>query len=214
MAEPTAQDRPLRDEPGRRPVAASETVHHGMVWDVVRDTVEFAPHVTFDREYVRHTGAVAVLAVDEHDRMLLIRQYRHPVGHTLWEIPAGLLDIDDEAPDRAALRELREETGHDATGAEVLLDLRPSPGGSDEVIRIYLATGAHPAPEAGFERLDEEAELEVRWESVETVARAVLAGDLTSGTLVSGVLALIARRSLDVSLRPAAVAWPERPGRD
>lgn len=210
MAEPAARDSPLRDEPGRRPVAASEVAHHGMVWDVVRDTVEFAPRVVFDREYVRHTGAVAVLAVDEHDRMLLIRQYRHPVGHTLWEIPAGLLDIDDEAPDRAALRELREETDHDATGAEVLLDLRPSPGGSDEVIRIYLATGAPPALDDGFERIDEEAELEVRWESVETVARAVLAGDLTSGTLVSGVLALIARRSLDVSLLPAAAAWPGR----
>ena len=75
----------LRDEPGPRPVAARRPLHHGMVWDLVRDTIDFAPGVRFDREYVWHTGAVAVLAVDPADRVLLIRQYRHPVGHELWE---------------------------------------------------------------------------------------------------------------------------------
>lgn len=206
--------RPLRDEPGRRTVAVSATLHHGIVWDLVRDTVDFAPGVRFDREYVRHTGAVAVLAVDDQDRMLLIRQYRHPVGYTLWELPAGLLDMDGEAPHLAARRELREEAGHDAAAVEALVDVRPSPGGSDEVIRIYLASGVHPAVEEGFERTDEEAELEVRWEQVDDVARAVLAGELTSGVVVPGVLALVARRALAADLRPGDVPWPERPGRD
>lgn len=205
---------PLRDEPGRRPVAQSETVHHGMVWDLVRDTIDFAPGVRFDREYIRHTGAVAVLAVDDADRMLLIRQYRHPVGHTQWEIPAGLLDIAGEDPALAARRELREEAGYDADAIETLVDTRPSPGGSDEVIRVHLATGLREAVEEGFERRDEEAELEVRWEKVEDVARAVLAGDLTSGTLVTGVLALVARRALEAPARSADEAWPARPGQD
>ena len=204
---------PLRDEPGRRPVAQSETVHHGMVWDLVRDTIDFAPGVRFDREYIRHTGAVAVLAVDDADRMLLIRQYRHPVGHTQWEIPAGLLDIAGEDPALAARRELREEAGYDADAIETLVDTRPSPGGSDEVIRVHLATGLREAVEEGFERRDEEAELEVRWEKVEDVARAVLAGDLTSGTLVTGVLALVARRAMGAPSRGADAPFPERPGR-
>lgn len=192
----TPAARPLRDEPGARPVAATQILHHGMVWDLVRDTVDFAPGVRFDREYVRHPGAVAVLALDDADRMLLIRQYRHPARRTLWEIPAGLLDIDGEAPRAAAVRELREEADLDAAQVEPLIDVRPTPGGSDEVIRIYRATGVCPAPVEDFERVDEEAELEVRWERVDVVARAILAGDLTSGTLVTGVLALLARRRL------------------
>lgn len=202
----------LRDEVDEREVLARRTVHHGMVWDIVRDTIGFAPGVTFDREYVHHTGAVAVLAVDEHDRMLLIRQYRHPARHSLWEIPAGLLDIDGEDPAIGARRELREEAGHDAAHVETLLDLRPSPGGSDEVIRVYLATGLREEAAEGFTRVDEEAELEVRWERVEDVARAALAGDLTSGTLVAGVLALVARRALDAPARGADASFPARPG--
>ena len=121
---------PLRDEADQRPVAAHRTVHEGMVWDLVRDTIDFAPGVRFAREYIRHTGAVAVLAVDEADRVLLIRQYRHPVGHRLWEIPAGLLDLAGEPPHVAAARDVVEpardvgdEAGHVAVAVDVA-DLR------------------------------------------------------------------------------------------
>lgn len=192
---PATTDLPLADDAERRPVAESRTVHDGMVWDVVRDTIDFAPGVRFDREYVRHTGAVAVLALDDQDRVLLIRQYRHPAGGRLWEIPAGLLDIDGEDPQQAALRELAEESGWGADRIEPLLVLRPSPGGSDEVIRIYLATGMHELEEVDFVHRDEEAELVVRWAALDDVLAAVLAGDLTSGTLVAGMLALTARRT-------------------
>ncbi|MGP5673089.1 NUDIX domain-containing protein [Brachybacterium alimentarium] len=208
----------LADLPGARPVSARETVHHGMVFDIVRDTVEFAPGVRFDREYMRHPGAVAVLAVDDHDRILLIRQYRHPVGHTLWEIPAGLLDVDGEPPQRGALRELAEETGHRAEALSTLVDLRPSPGGSDEVIRIYLATGAVPlrAEEVDFERTDEEAEIETRWVPLADAVAGVLEGRLTNATTVVGVLALQAQRSARdaEALRPADAPFVARPGRD
>src|SRR5690625_7749000 len=76
-AEGAAQEPPLRDEPGQRPLAGRRTLHEGMVFDLVRDTVDFADGVRFDREYIWHTGAVAVLAIDDADRVLLIRQYRH-----------------------------------------------------------------------------------------------------------------------------------------
>lgn len=210
----------LRDEVDRREVAHREVLHRGMVWDLVCDTVDFAPGVRFDREYVWHTGAVAVLAVDEQDRVLLIRQYRHPVGHSLWEIPAGLLDMDGEPPHIAAARELAEETGYEPGEMRTLVDLRPSPGGNDEVIRVYLATGVRESTE-DFERTDEEAELVSRWVPLAEAVQAVLEGRITNGTTVSALLALHAVRSGGGTgpearrhLRPADAPFIQRPGRD
>lgn len=212
------EDLPLRDEPGQRPVAERRTLHEGMVWDLVRDTIDFADGVRFDREYVWHTGAVAVLAVDDADRVLLIRQYRHPVGHTLWEIPAGLLDLDGEAPHVAAARELAEETGYVPERMSTLVDLRPSPGGNDEVIRVYLATGVSESGE-DFERTDEEAELVSRWVPLADAVTSVLEGRITNGTTVSALLALQVLRTggsggESAQLRAADAPFMERPGRD
>lgn len=203
----------LADRSGERPVSGSETLHHGIVVDLVRDQVDFAPGVSFDREYVRHPGAVAVLALDEDDRVLLIRQYRHPAAATLWELPAGLLDHGGEAPHLAARRELREETDHDATTWHTLVDVRSSPGGSDEVVRVYLAGGLTAEAEAGFERAEEEAEIQQRRVPLDEVVDAVLAGDLTNATLVAGILALAAVRSRPEGrqrLRAADVPFPTR----
>ena len=207
---------PLRDDADLRPVAAHRTVHEGMVWDLVRDTIDFAPGVRFDREYIRHTGAVAVLAVDEADRVLLIRQYRHPVGHRLWEIPAGLLDLAGEPPHVAAARELAEEAGCEPVRMSTLVDLRPSPGGSDEMIRVYLAEGVRESEEE-FERVHEEAELISRWVPLGEAVAAVLEGRITNGTTVAALLALKSLRgggAPAVSLRPADAPFMERPGRD
>ena len=215
-AVPQDSDSSVRDLPGRRAVAEQRTLHRGMVFDLVRDTVDFAEGVRFDREYLRHTGAVAVLAVDAQDRVLLIHQYRHPVGHTLWEIPAGLLDIGGEAPHLAAARELAEETGFVPGRMSTLLDLRPSPGGSDEVIRVYLATGLQVSREQ-FERTDEEAELITRWVPLEEAIDAVLTGHLTNATTVAALLALQVQRTragTAAVLREADAPFPPRPGRD
>lgn len=206
----------LRDLPRARPVAARRTLHEGMIFSLLRDTVDFAEGVHFEREYLRHSGAVAVLALDGNDRVLLIRQYRHPVGHELWEIPAGLLDLAGEPPQTAAARELVEETGHEPVHLRTLVDLRPSPGGSDEVIRVYLASGTHEAA-TEFERTDEEAELEIRWVPLADVVAAVLEGRITNATTVAAILALQALRSAGAdedSLRPADAPFMERPGRD
>lgn len=212
----TQENPPLHDEPGQRPVAARRRLHEGMVFDLVRDTVDFAEGVRFDREYVWHTGAVAVLAVDDHDRVLMIRQYRHPVGHELWEIPAGLLDLEGEAPHIAAARELVEETGFAPVTLRTLVDLRPSPGGNDEVIRVYLAGGVHESAEE-FERTDEEAELLHRWVPLAEAVTAVLEGRITNGTTVSALLALQVLRGQGPGpeqLRAADAPFMARPGRD
>lgn len=215
--EPVREEPALRDEPGQRPVLERRTLHHGMVFDLVRDTVDFAEGVRFDREYVWHTGAVAVLAVDARDRVLMIRQYRHPVGHSLWEIPAGLLDQHGEPPHVAAGRELVEETGFEPASLRTLVDLRPSPGGNDEVIRVYLAEGVRQSEEA-FERTDEEAELLQRWVPLGEAVAAVLQGRITNATTVSALLALQVLRGgaedAAAALRPADAPFMARPGRD
>ena len=174
-------------------VVDSELLLDAPIIGVRRDTITTATGEA-KREIVEHFSAVAVAAVrDNH--VMMIRQYRHGVGRHLWEIPAGLLDIDGEDPADAAARELREETGYTAEHLEPLLQLRPSPGGSDELIRIYRARDVTRAPDEEFEPSDEEAELLVRWVPVSDVADGVLSGRLTSGTLVTAILAHLASRS-------------------
>ncbi|MFC0675418.1 NUDIX domain-containing protein [Brachybacterium hainanense] len=187
----------LRDEPGRRPVAASSTVFDGAIFDVVRESVDFTPEVRFVREYMRHCGAVAVLALEERegiDHVLLIRQYRHPAGAQLWEIPAGLLDVAGEEPSLAAARELAEETGRTAGSLTPLLTLRPSPGGSDEVIHVFLAMQLAVLEDDAYVRTDEEAEILTRWVPLDEAAAAALAGEITNATAVAAILAARARR--------------------
>jgi ADP-ribose pyrophosphatase len=200
---------PLHDEPADLPVRESEQVFGGRVWDLRRDTVEYGGKPIV-REYVDHPGAVAVLALDDDDRVFLIRQYRHPVRTREWEIPAGLLDVTGEDPLVAAQRELAEEGDLVASDWAVLADFFTSPGGSDEAIRVYLARGLGDASEA-FDREDEEADMETRWVPLDECVDAVLARRVGNPSLTIGVLAAHASRALDWStLGEADAAWPTR----
>lgn len=212
LDDPTA----LRDRPAGRPVLTSETLLTGMVWDVVRDTVDLGPAGTVRREYVRHPGAVGVLALDEGGRVLLVRQYRHPVRRELWELPAGLLDVDGEPPLEAARRELAEEADLRAARWHVLVDWFSSPGGMDETVRVYLARDLTEVPATERHvRVHEEAGLVAAWVPLDDARDAVLAGDLHNPTAVTGVLAACAARDTGWStLRPAEAPWPgHRSGR-
>jgi ADP-ribose pyrophosphatase len=187
----------LRDLHGRRPVVASEAVFRGRVWDVVADEVDLGGSEPVRREYVAHTGAVVVLALRE-DRgtpeVLVIRQYRHPIGAEDWELPAGLLDVEGEDLAVTAARELAEEADLRAAAWEELVALTPSPGGSDEVITIFLATGLSDVPEADrHERTDEEAGMPTGWVSLEDAVTAVLGGQVRNGPTMIGVLSLAER---------------------
>lgn len=187
---------PLADVPGERPVLDSRVVHRGLVWDVVRETVELGPYRTVVREYVRHPGAVAVIALDEADRVLLLRQYRHPAGAELWEPPAGLLDVPGEDPVAAARRELAEEADLTATHWWVLTDYLTTPGGSDEALRVYLARGLAEVPHADrHRRQDEEADMEPVWVPLDDAVTAVLAGRVRNPSTAVGVLAAAAARA-------------------
>jgi ADP-ribose pyrophosphatase len=203
----------LRDVLGSRPVRSSEVAFEGMVWDVVRDDVDLGRAGVVTREYVRHTGAVGVLALDDDGRVALVHQYRHPVAMTMWELPAGLLDVDGEAPLLAAQRELGEEADLRAADWHVLADWVMSPGGTSEAFRCYLARDLSPVPEGErHERDGEELDMPVRWFHLDEVRDAVLAGRLNSPSLVVGVLAACASRDGGwASLRPADEDWPEFP---
>lgn len=183
----------LTDEPHHGRVVDSEVVYRGRVWDVRRDVVDLGDS-TVVRQYVDHTGAVAVLALDERDRALLIRQYRHPLRSKDWELPAGLLDVVGESPLAAAKRELAEEADMVADEWGVLAEVASTPGGSNEVIRIYLARGVHPA-DSVFDREEEEAGIQVRWVALDEVVDGVLARRLRNASLVIGVLAAVAARA-------------------
>lgn len=205
-------EEPLRDELLTPRVTSSEVLFSGHVWDVRRDTFDLAGEELV-REVVDHPGAVAVLALDEQDRVLLIRQYRHPVASREWEIPAGLLDIAGEDPLIAAQRELAEEADVVAEHWALLVDYFSSPGGLDEALRVYLARGLSPVPEGQrHERDGEEAHIVTRAVPLEEVVDGIVAGDLHNATLL--VAALAAQRMREGgwrSLRPADSPWPDHP---
>jgi ADP-ribose pyrophosphatase len=201
----------LQDEADDRAIVATELLHGGMVWDLRRDTVDLGDGQTVRREFVQHPGAVGVLALDDHDRVLLIRQYRHPVGMSLWEPVAGLLDVADESPQVGAARELVEEAGLVASQWDVLVDLENSPGGSSETIRCYLARGLSPAPGGRPPGDAEERDLPVSWVPLEEATLGVLAGRLTAPLAVAATLAALASRAAGwTTLRPADTPWPQR----
>ena len=182
---------PISDLRDPAPVTASERVFDGRVWDVRRDEFTFAGH-TIAREYVDHPGAVAVLAIDDQDRVLLINQYRHPVGLKDWELPAGLLDVAGEAPLAAARRELAEETDLVAEHWSELITFHTSPGGSNETLRVFEARGL--LSNEPFARSEEEAEIVKRWIPLDEAVDAVLEGRLSNAILIIAVLAAHARR--------------------
>ncbi|WP_246631978.1 NUDIX domain-containing protein [Pseudonocardia nigra] len=164
------------------------------------------------REILEHPGAVAIAALDADDRLMMIHQYRHPVRRRLWELPAGLLDVHGEDPLETAKRELTEEAGLTATDWSVLLDLVPSPGFSDESVRVYLARGV---TEVGRPELhdDEEADLSTRWVSLPVALRMVLSGTIVNAITASAVLAAHALAAAPAAARPADVPWQDRPTR-
>ena len=207
----------LSDTVARRAVLGSRVSLEGMIFDVRVDTVDFGAAGTFDREYVEHPGAsliVALLPIEGVDHVCLIRQYRHPVGCYLWELPAGLLDVSAEPPWQAARRELAEEVQLAAQRWDVLVDSFASPGGFGEAVRIYLARDLTYTPlPAGFVPHGEEVDMEVAWVSLDEAYLAVLQGRLHSPSAVIGIMAAYGSRALGwATLRPYDAPWPEHPG--
>ena len=165
------------------------------------------------REIMEHAGAVAIAALDADDRLMMIYQYRHALRRRLWEMPAGLLDHAGEDPLETAKRELAEEGGLAATEWSVLFDLAPSPGFSDESVRVYLATGLTEVGRPDLGDDDEEADLELHWVRLADAIGLVFAGEIVNATTAAAVLAVHAVRSGAARPRPADAPWRDRPTR-
>lgn len=191
-------------------VESTRDVYRGRVMALRADEVVMPGGRVATREVIEHPGAVAIAALDDDDRLAMILQYRHAVGRRLWELPAGLLDVTGEDPAVTAARELTEEAGIAARDWSVLVDTTPSPGFSDEAVRIYLARDLTEVGRPDGED-DEEAEIELRWVPLADAVAMVLDGTIVNGATVAGVLAVqvLGRRAG----RPADADWPDRPRR-
>jgi 8-oxo-dGDP phosphatase len=192
-----------------------ETLSHtqrysGPIFTVYTDKVTMRGGGTADRDVTENKGAVGVVALDEVGRVVLVHQYRHPVHRRLWELPAGLCDVDGEELAITAGRELAEEADLNAGRLDLLVDLHTSPGFSNETIRIFLARDLSPVPEdQRHDRTDEEADLEVAWFDLDEAVAMVLRGEITNAAAVGGLLS--AARARDdgwATLRPPDAPLP------
>jgi 8-oxo-dGDP phosphatase len=191
-----APTEPLHDTEQSWPLQRSSRVYDGSFLAVDEDDVQGPDGDVFTRVVVRHRGAVGVVALDEHDRVLMLRQYRHPVGRRLFELPAGILDVAGESGQQTAARELAEEAGVVAQDWSPLLDMWSSPGMTDEHWQVFRARSLAAVPQADAAelaaRVHEEADLEVVWVPLAEAVRAVLERRLCDAMAVAGVLAVAA----------------------
>jgi ADP-ribose pyrophosphatase len=186
----------VTDEPAHWPVVSTAELARGRLVTVRTDKVRMPDGELAERDVVIHPGAVAVLALDDVQQVLLIRQYRHPVGRLLWEIPAGLRDVAGEQPLATARRELLEEAGY-----------YTSPGFSTERLRVFLARDLEfvPENERDFVPEGEETQLVPAWLPLDEAVRKVFAGELHNGVAALAILAGYAARAEGYErLRPAA----------
>lgn len=193
-------------------VTDSEDLYVGRILALRQDKVVMPGGRPAVREVIEHPGAVAVLALDDDGSVVLIDQYRHPVRRRLRELPAGLLDAAGEGPLTTAQRELVEEVGCTAREWSVLVDVDPSPGYSDESVRVFLARGLTEVGRPDGPD-DEEADLEVVRVPLGEAVRAALAGEIVNAASVAGLLAGQAVLAGTVEPRPVDAPWIDRPSR-
>ncbi len=167
----------------------SEDIYDGKLLHVKRDTVKLPDGNETTREWVKHPGAAAILPVLPNGDVILVRQYRYPVGKVTLEIPAGKLDVKGESPLECAKRELREETGYQAARYEKLLTVATTVGFSDEVIHIYAAWDLTPGEQA----TDDDEFIHVVRMPLPEAYRGVQDGDIYDAKTVAAILFLMAR---------------------
>jgi ADP-ribose pyrophosphatase len=150
-------------------------VHRGRSIVVKIERAELPGGRVVDLDVVRHPGAAAIVPFEDDDHVLLIRQYRHAVGGTIWEVPAGKLD--GEAPERCAARELEEEVGRRAGRLVRLASILTTPGFTDEVIHLFAAFDLEPVPQ----RLEADEVIEVVPTPFDRALAMVWSGEVRDG---------------------------------
>ncbi|HKY56698.1 MAG TPA: NUDIX hydrolase [Aeromicrobium sp.] len=186
------------DSPASWPVASTTPRYDSAFLKVRTDAIVDPTGAVHDRVVVQPRGAVAVLALDEDARVLLVEQYRHPVGARLLELPAGTLDVEGESPLTAAQRELIEEGDVSAGAWEEMLELTSTPGYSTERWLLYRATDLSPVPHhERAVRHAEEADLEQWWMPLEDAVQAIFDGRISNALATAGIMSEVVRRSRD-----------------
>jgi ADP-ribose pyrophosphatase len=166
------------------------------VFRIVTDEVKMPDGEVAARDFMRHVGAVGVVAIDQDENIVLVRQYRHALGRELWELPAGLIDVPGEQLAEAAARELAEEVDLRAARYDLLIDVNPSPGCSDEIIRLFLARDLDDVPEQDrHERTHEEAAMTATRVPLDTAVAMALSGEITNAACLVGILATAQARA-------------------
>jgi ADP-ribose pyrophosphatase len=182
---------------------ASEEVYAGRVVTLYRDTVAMPGGGDSIRDVVHHPGAVGVVALDDEGRVVLLRQYRHPVRQHLWELPAGLRDVDGEPPLETARRELAEEVQLAADRWSLLVTPYSTPGFCDEQVLIYLAEGlSDVARPDGFTVEHEELDMTVHRVPLDDAVQQVFDGTIRNALAIMGVLAAARAKAVPPRLRP------------
>jgi len=181
---------PSSPDKARVRVLSHRRVYDGKILSLELDEIREEGGVKALREVVRHRGSVAALPVDDEGRLVLVRQYRHPIGQTLWEVPAGLLEK-GESPEQAIRREIEEEVGRRAGDLEPLALFHPTPGFCDEVLHLFRATRLEETPV----RHDEDEVLEVKWFTLDEARRMMRAGELRDAKTLVALLMESERRA-------------------
>jgi 8-oxo-dGDP phosphatase len=194
-------------------VVSRREPYRAAIFSVVSDEVTMPGGGTARRDWTRHLGAAAVVALDESGRIVLVRQYRHPVGRHMWEIPAGLVDVAGESGVETARRELAEEADFTATRWDLLVEANTSPGFSDELVRVFLARDLTPVPDhERHQREHEEADMIVRLVDLDEAVAMVFRSEITNSSNALGILAAVrARDEAWAPLRPADTPPPPSP---
>ena len=163
---------------------SSETIYDGRLLRIFNDTVRLPNGDTATREYIKHIGAVCIIAINDHNEVIIEKQFRYPFDSVITELPAGKLDSSAEAPLDAAKREFREETGYIADSWTALGEYYPTVAYSDEVIYLFLAKGLH----MDKQDLDSDEFLTVKTVPFSTLLDAVMQGKIPDGKTQATVL--------------------------
>lgn len=208
-----SENQHIIDEPSERTIRTRTVKYSGYVIETAVEEYELNEDTVLTRDVVEMPGAVAVAVLNERNELLMLNQYRHPVRMNLWEVPAGLLDIDGEDPLHAAQRELAEEADLRAASWHSLTDYFSSPGATSEAGRVYLARDLSELPrQERTERTEEESEMTYRWVPLQDAVQLVLDGKVHNALAIQAILATYAAsvRGFE-GLREAAGGWDFHP---
>ena len=171
---------------------SSKTIYHGRIINLRLDTVVTTNGSEAIREIVEHGNCIAVVAVDEEDRVLLVRQFREAIGKTSLEIPAGGIESEEDSA-QAMQRELREETGYQANHVRKVGGFYSSPGYSTEYLYLYMATGLKKAPLYA----EDTAGIELVRVPVQQIPNLITSGEISDAKSVAGLLLVLKQYQSD-----------------